>query len=198
MPAWQLGQLGRFASEDPGSPRFELVGVQKEKRLVKVWYHLDSHSTSIPVDTFKRDCVNWWELPSAKGQLPIPEWVKKGALFQLEKREKREVQQWLNPRMILHAEDSVLQDIDRIRQLINGRDDTVVTTSRVQVEWPDFLRTVLRVRGTYMNYSSCIIPGTRTLVLVPLQIIAAAGIHRRTVWDRLGEDPFEGEEDALI
>jgi len=59
---WKRGQLGRFKAENPSNPRFELLGVDKEKRLVEIWYNLEKRPTTLPIDTFKKDCVNWWEV----------------------------------------------------------------------------------------------------------------------------------------
>lgn len=194
--AWQFGQLGRFTAEDPKKPRFEVVGINKEKRLVKVWYHLERKPTTIPADTFKRDCVNWWEMEAAKGQLPVPEWVKKGSLFQIENALHPVCLDWIKPPLRITVGQTPTPEVDLVSYFMGlvGEEGPGIRQT-LEVEKPDFLKATLQVRGTYLNYASCIIQESKTLVLVPLQVIAAAGAHRRTVWSRLGEDLFEEDED---
>jgi hypothetical protein len=195
MP-WKRGQLGRFKAENPRTPRFELLGVDKEKRLVRVWYNLKKRPTTIPVDTFKKDCVNWWEVSSTKGQVEVPDWVKKGSLFQIEDFRHPTCLQWLRPKMnlkwdkrdlFLH-EDS--QFLEQLHSILGGEDYHAGLTT-TSVEEPTFRKQNLQIRSVYLNYTSCTIEGSGALLLVPLQVVAAAGVRRTTAWTRLVEDPFE-------
>lgn len=73
---WRRGDLGRFESEAKDRPRFEVVSASKETQEVLVWYAGRTKTLSIPLKTFQRDCVNWWETEEVP---PLPEWVVPGA-----------------------------------------------------------------------------------------------------------------------
>jgi len=78
MAKWQKGDLGRFLSESPKRPRFEVVGGTATK--IEVWYGGSRSTDQIPYQTFIRDCTNLWEL---QGPVPVlADWVKEGGEFE--------------------------------------------------------------------------------------------------------------------
>lgn len=76
---WQRGDLGRFVSESPKQPRFEVLGRKDDSILV--WYGGKATQDAIPVATFKKDCTNLWEIQEIVPARPV--WLKEGAEFEL-------------------------------------------------------------------------------------------------------------------
>jgi len=78
---WRVGDFGRFKNENPKFPRFEVLAADKEKGEVDLWYSGSRRSTTIPLATFREDCVNWWNVNVVEG---VPDWVYPGVRFTLE------------------------------------------------------------------------------------------------------------------
>lgn len=168
MTTWRKGDLGRFLAESPKRPRFEVVGI-KEKQ-VEVWYGGNRLSSFIPAETFRRDCINLWELQEI---VPVlPSWVKAGSEFEFPAATIPLVR-------VRHAE------------ITDPRQNNRVT----EVATVDLTGHKLIIRHIRRDYASCLLKDM--LVLVPLPTIAKQGVQRVTRWQRLMSDdePFEVESD---
>ncbi len=76
---WKVGDLGRFAVEDPKRPRFEVLG-SKPGRGVAVWYGGNPKPMFIPSDTFKATCLNTWTIEVVP---QLPAWVAINTVFHI-------------------------------------------------------------------------------------------------------------------
>jgi hypothetical protein len=179
--SWKVGQLGRFKTESSRFPRFELIGVDKARRLVRVWYNLEKKPTMIPVDTFKKDCVHWWEM--AKINYTVPDWVKKGALFQIESFEHEACLQWLKPdrKMVIITPENVLLN-EQIKRLLGSPFDDFSPNTVTPA------KQTFQIRSVCFDHTSCAIQGSGELLMIPLRVVSEAGVRRRTVWSRLADD----------
>ncbi len=166
---WRKGQLGRFKSESPKNPRFEVLGSDKGRGGVSIWYSFTKDPVVIPFDTFKKDCVNWWQVSVVN---TVPSWIKKGAEFQLKRLEatiSRYSHRWRVPWELPHE----------IRE--------------------SFYEDTLTLRGTHHDFASCFWETQGLLVLLPLQMVIDLGYQRTTSWDRIlsDDDPFTNPETEI-
>lgn len=168
---WRKGQLGRFKSEDPNAPRFEVLGSNKAQGGVSIWYSFSEAPVIVPFDTFKKDCVNWWQV-NVVTPSTLPKWLKKGAEFQLKRLEAtiiRNTKRWHIP-----------WDLpDEIRESFYGD--------------------ILTFRGIHYDFASCFWSAHKLLVLLPLQMVLDLGYQCSTFWDRIlgDDDPFTNPESEI-
>lgn len=71
------GDIGRFESESSGHPRFVVIRVKVP--IVWVWYSGAAMNQRIHLETFRRDCVESWNIDI----VDPPEWLKEEVLFRL-------------------------------------------------------------------------------------------------------------------
>lgn len=169
MP-WQAGDLGRFRSESPKRPRFEVIRPHKGQGI-EVWYSGSPRTTIIPTDTFREDCVNWWEHAIIRDQ---PEWIQVGAVLGLGRH--HEGGQW-----VLQAEIKRRHGKGADKEYLDTRGHTLI------------------VRNIRRDYVSCLMQPKGFLILVSLHHIMQHGYRSRTIWDRLNDDddPYEDEAELI-
>jgi len=171
---WRSGDLGRFRAEDPKRPRFEVIrGVRGQG--VQVWYSGSARTTIIPADTFKEDCVDWWQCGVVP---PKPEWIEPGAVFGIGRRS--------DPPVV-----SVVQaEIKRIWGDRSTGPDKLFLGMTGQT---------LQVRSIRHDFVSCLMQPKGVLAMIPLKEVIARGYRSKTIWDRLGadEDPYEDEAELI-
>jgi len=171
---WKAGDLGRFRAEDPKRPRFEVIrGVKGQG--VQVWYAGSSRTTIIPPDTFKDDCVDWWEVSPVPSD--VPDWVATGVVFEIGLRTDP-------PKIRVMAAE--------IKRLWGDRS---YGPDKLHIELDDQR---LQIRSIRRDYVSCLVQPKGVLAIVSLQEVVARGYRSRTIWDRLSEDedPYEDEAEA--
>ena len=169
---WRRGDLGRFEVEDPNAPRFEIVGVNREGDEVTVWYGGQETPTTIPLKTFRKDCVNWWVTTAVKDP---PAWVQPGVTISI-----------TGHRFLTQAK---VAD----GRLSKGAWQRNLKNKSFQHEQVDIGKALLVVRSIRKDYASCLMPATGQLILVPLKIIEENGHLSRSKYAVLsgGDDPFE-------
>lgn len=160
---WRQGDLGRFQAESPKRPRFEVIGVTNGE--VEVWYGGATKTTCIPEKTFRRDCINLWELQEVVPARPT--WLKEGASFEFPHGRGVSVRQAeiKDPKSKLLTHTTIID--------LNGQSVTI--------------------RSIRRDYTSCLFKDM--LVLVPLPTIAKFGIQRMTRWERVMSDRDAFDED---
>ena len=171
---WKKGDLGRFNSEDPKLPRFELIGAEavEGKRLVRLWYGGESETTTVSWARFKKDCTNTWDFQILNPHA-IPTWLEVGASFFL----------YPNGRLVTVARVST---------------DFKAKDSPRKLKRPPVKRTLdvgnqmLTVRQIRHDFASCLMEDGR-LVLIQLDHIRRWGYRLQSAWERLMED----DEDEL-
>ncbi len=161
---WKIGDIGRFSAESPKRPRFELVGLTADKRSALVWYSGQKEPTSILVETFRKDCVKTWELLEVVPDRPS--WLQAKAEFEFPQ----------------NAYVSIKQ-----AEIINKYGARTHATS-VSLRGEKAV-----IRSIRLDYASCFVPSTKTLVLVPLVTIIKHGVQRRTRWDVVEENLAEAD-----
>lgn len=166
---WKRGDLGRFKTEDDKSPRFEVVGVTKDKTHVAVWYGGRTAMDHIPLVTFKKDCVNWWVTATTKDP---PEWIKERQMVTLSAQKGG---LWVTQAQIPEGRYQKL----RSHQQVDLQDACVM------------------IRSVRRDFTSCLVLKTGMLVMVPVPVIEAHGFiapdRYRMIADE-GEDPFKNED----
>jgi len=171
---WRAGDLGRFHAEDPKRPRFEVIrGIKGQG--VEVWYSGSARTTIIPGDTFKEDCVDWWQCDIISQK---PEWVEAGAVFGIGRRSDPPVVQ------VVQAE---------IKRLWGDR------STGPDKLFLEMTGQTLMVRSVRKDYVSCLLRPKGVLAMVPLKDVVERGYRSRTIWDRLSadEDPYEDEAELI-
>lgn len=165
---WNRGDLGRFKTEDDKSPRFEVVSVTKDKSHVVVWYGGQTTRAHIPIKTFRKDCVNWWVTATAKAP---PEWIKEGQMVTLSAQKGG---LWVTQAQIPEGRYQKL----RSHQQVDLQDANVV------------------IRSVRRDFTSCLVPRTGMLVMVPVPVIAAHGFIAPDRYRMLTDDdvdPFKND-----
>lgn len=153
---WRIGDLGRFRSEDARRPRFEVINASKAG--VTVWYGGETKSRVIPLKTFKRDCVNWWDCKAINPDA-LPKWFKPGVRFSL------------------HGRGALIQATVRDTKNLAQTFHTV-----------DVRNSELKLRRIRFNFASCLAVGEAALIMVDLQDVLRYGYRRLSRWDKLKED----------
>lgn len=158
---WRRGDLGRFIMEDRSCPRFEVV--EANPNVVTVWYGGRKSSEGIPFNTFKTQCVNWWNV-QVVSEGSTPKWLREGATFTL-------------------PEAQLVQGVVKPSLNLNGRPWTAEVRNTVDVS-----REELIVRSIRWDYASCMSKLSGQLLLIPIPTIASKAIRPLTAWTRLMED----------
>lgn len=178
--SWKKGDLGRFKSEDPSNPRFEVLCWDTTQNVVRIWYNGEKSPTEIPFLTFKNECVNWW----TSAVIPdVPAWLKENIYFSFKG-------QVVQAKVLPGTLDSPsLRFRDTPRSKPPAKQEKFI-----RIEGELLLRSIRR------DYASCLtVEGL--LALVPLSQIAKEGFVRVSAWDMISADSDvldEPDEDALI
>lgn len=161
---WRKGDLGRFEVEDPNAPRFEVISVSKERNEVSIWYGGQESPTTVPIDTFRKDCVNWW----VTATINPPEWLEPGVTLGI-----------TGPGFLTQA---------IVAELRRGRKKKTHLHQQV-----DIRKALLRVRSIRKDYASCVMSTTGQLLMVPTVVIEMFGHISRSRYAVVsgGDDPFE-------
>jgi len=155
---WRIGDLGRFRSEYARQPRFELIDAKREG--VTIWYGGEREHSVIPLATFRRDCVNWWDC-QAVNHAALPNWFKPGARFHLTGRVGKRL----------------------IQAVFPDQRNSTKTFKTIDIQGSE-----LEVRRTRFDYASCLALKGGVLVMIGLRDIIGYGYRRQTRWDLLQED----------
>lgn len=164
---WKVGDFGRFASENPKYPRFEVLPrLIDTPDKITVWYSGSKKPTKIPRETFFSDCVNWWSVEITKDK--PPDWLDPQSRFSLEGPQR-----------------SILITVTQITQNYNVTDHSV-----------DVKGLPLVYRRRRMDYISCTTVEDNCLFLIPLKKVIEFGRPIKTRWDVLRtKDVIDDEED---
>lgn len=173
---WRRGDLGRFVHEDKSRPRFEVVGGTADRQNIHIWYAGKLEPETLPIETFRKDCVNWWVLHDAV--LDRPKWLLPGVTF-------------------CFSNDIENVRVAEIRDPVRAsprRGPNLVVMENLQNE-------ALQIRSIRADYTSCVRADGR-LILIPLNFIIRHGFQRKTVYSRILEedvfnDPHYTEEDEI-
>lgn len=160
---WKIGDFGRFSAESPKLPRFEVISA--DRNGITVWYSGSPTTTTIPLTTFKKDCVNWWHVTGV--DLATPAWLQPKVLFKF-------------------------QPVPRYRPLSEGYDTVLTAHMRnqyiVMSQSVDVRGAVLQYRHRRADYISCQrYDNSKELLLIPLKEVINHGFRVTTAWDRLDE-----------
>ena len=165
---WKKGDLGRFKAEDSKQPRFEVIGVNKARTNIGVWYGGLTQVQTIPIDSFRKDVVNWWEHECLSN---IPRWVRAGAVFQLAPKGRH------------------------LRQaMVMGRN----RWDGFHTHTIDAGSESLKIRSVRFDFVSCSLNERKLVVPLPIKHLMVHGFQEKTAWDRLDEDPFNDEDEDLL
>jgi len=77
-PNPKIGEIGRFRSENDKHPRFVVVKVLRT--VVQIWYSGALKTQTVPLQTFKTDCINGWNVDI----IEHPPWLKPKAKLRLD------------------------------------------------------------------------------------------------------------------
>jgi hypothetical protein len=159
---------------DIGRYRFEnkrhprFIVVKVLKKAIQIWYSGAEKSQTVPRETFYADCTDVWTVEVADR----PIWLKPGAKFQFDK--------------------GVFVTLAKIV------DDPRRPRSTTQEDRLDLTGQMLEVYSFRADHAACLVPGLKTMVLIPIRVIASDGYQTRTRWDRiLDEDELDDYEDYL-
>jgi hypothetical protein len=157
---WHVGDFGRFSMENRQFPRFEVISADKKLGIVTVWYSGQETTTNIPIATFQKDCVNWWDIeilgPVISNAAVTSEWLFPGCHLTLES-----------------ATRAINVTITQIKHHQYQR-----TTQGVDVKG----RTLL-YRRRQGDYVSCLTEDPKSLLLIPLKTVLWYGRPIKTRWD---------------
>jgi hypothetical protein len=157
---WRAGDLGRFYTESPKKPRFEVLrGIKGEG--VEVWYGGSPKPTLIPLDTFRSDCIRAWQWEA----VDPPGWLRPGVVMLLDNRTKPLYQ----------------AEVARKR----WGSGTIERTSHLSVETKG--QTFL-VRSIRHDHVSCLVTPLGVLALIPIKTITVHGFRSMTAWDKISQE----------
>ncbi len=165
---WRIGDFGRFTAESPKLPRFEVL--RAERAGVTVQYSGTPNTTVIPPTTFKRDCVNWWDVTGI--DLDEPAWLQRGVLFSF-----------------THGYDTVLTSHSKFRFMVTSQSfDIRGAVLRYRHRRSDYISCeVFNEKGE-----------PNVLLLVPLKKVVDFGYQVMTKWDRIAGQEILEDDDEVI
>lgn len=155
---WRVGDFGRFCTESPKRPRFEVIrGIKGQG--IEVWYGGSRRTTIIPLDTFRSDCLPLWRWAVIDS---YPDWIRPGIT------------------MTFDQSTPALYQAELKQKYSKGG-----TTPHVAV--PTQGQTFL-VRTIRHDHLSALATPSGTLALIPLVVVMKHGFQSTTVWDKIADD----------
>ena len=129
------------------------------KEGIGIWYSGERKTRLVPVATFKRDCVKWWEIKYIAPEA-IPSWFIPGACFQL---------------------------AGRAANIVNAviKDDFNFTRNYATTHVRDCELAVRQIRN---GFASCLVIERDILVIVALIDVVGYGYRVQSRWERLTND----------